>query len=238
MRIIASSTVFAAVLTFASTAAHAETIGWNEWADRYPGVAKYYTPEYSGLTLVEQEDRFTPHSGLIIPDDCQPPRISESVPGLEDMDPIIALGEKVWKLIDAGRPVVNFQAPVAHALPNATTCWTELENWRPPASQTWEVNYKNGFDMNVVRFRFKVVYSAGGKWESKGAYLANVTVLPAALDVAWGYTVNAQTMVGRALNLGTKENPVAGLQLLVSWNVKTVVKDSTMSESIFVRADR
>lgn len=216
-------------------------VGPSSGADEEQSMLEQY------LTISEPEIKITdepyPDFSLlgaeIIQDDCQPLGVrSEAVlPIEEEFDSIVAIGEKIWKLIEAGRPVVNYKAPVAHALPALALCWMDLENWRPPVSQRLEVIYKNAFNMDVVKLRFRVVYSPGGSYQGKGQYLANVTVLPETVEASWGYNVNAEAVVGRALNLGTRDNPIAGLQLMVTWNVKTVVKDSTSAESFFVRAD-
>lgn len=208
--------------------------------DEVEGSRKSYfhlsAPEVT--VLEEVSDAFDYLAAQAPTDDCLPPRLkSEDSPIEDQFNSIVAIGEKVWKLIESGRPVVNFKAPLAHALPWSAICWTELERWRPPSSQLMQVAYRNGFGQTVVKFRFRVIYSSGGSLNGVGSYLANVTVLPETIDVAWGYTVNAETVVGRAINLGTRDNPIAGLQLMVTWNVKTIVKDSTASESIFLRAD-
>ena len=224
--------VFRGPIVFAATVSnHDEAQLQNSW------LTEFLTPSSYEMHQVEDDAQLQPMAAEII-DDCRGTRLTDDdIPGGEGLNQIIAIGEKLWRLIEAGRPVVNYRAPVVHALPLANICWTDLESWRPPVSKVWEVNYKNGFGVNVVKFRFRVVYTPGGKYEENGAYLANVTVMPAALDVAWGYTMNAETIVGRAINLGTKKNPIAGLQLLITWNVKTIVKDSTQSETIFIRGD-
>lgn len=206
---------------------------------KFTFVGNFLTPISYEMHPVQDTDASFAAQITNITDDCRGPRLTdESITGVDDLNEIIAVGEKLWKLIEAGRPVVTFRAPVVHAVPLANICWTELESWRPPVSQMWEVNYKNAYGMNVVKFRFRVVYTAGGKYDGVGSYLANVTVMPASLEASWGYTVNAETIVGRAINLGTKTNPIAGLQLMVTWNVKTIVKDLTHSESIFIRGDK
>lgn len=50
----------------------------------------------------------------------------------------------------------------------------------------------------------------------------------------WGYTFNARVEVPGAVNLGTSASPVAGLELNLHWNVKTVVKESENSVHFFV----
>jgi hypothetical protein len=171
-------------------------------------------------------------------DDCRPSRLQGGLgDALDPLNAVIAVGEKVWKLIEAGRPVVSFKAPVVHALPFEKICWHQLQGWQPPQSAKWEVRYKNKLGMDVVRFTYRISYAAGGKLETKGRYLANVTVTPAELSVKWGFEFGAEAQVGRALNLGTSEDPLAGLQLMVNWNIKSRIAEELRSQSYFVSGD-
>lgn len=153
------------------------------------------------------------------------------------LDDIINVGQEVWKIIEANKPVVNVDMPVAHAMPKGIQCWTDLERWQTPKSFMYRIDYKNLFGYTVVSFHFRVSYVYGGSFNGAGQYLANVSVAPATLDVAWGYNVDAQTVIGQTVNLGTKENPEAGVSLNVQWRIKTVMKDSDNTESFFIRAN-
>jgi hypothetical protein len=64
-----------------------------------------------------------------------------------------------------------------------------------------------------------VIYSYGGKYLNRGAYLTNVSVHPADIHVAWGQSFNASVNVAQTLNVGTAEDPVAGMQVILEWNV-------------------
>lgn len=197
-------------------------------------LSNYYSVSSSSTEIIQEIQAASP----IIEDDCRAPALDPSgFPGLEDLDKIIAVGEKLWKIIEAGRPVVSFKAPVVHALPMSVTCWHQLERWQMPQSQLYETVYKNKLGMKVVTFRFRVSYAAGGQVNGVGAYLANVTVQPAELKVSWGFDFDAEVEVGRTLNTGTHANPVAGLQLLVRWRVKNVMNDMQSSENFFVQGD-
>jgi hypothetical protein len=103
--------------------------------------------------------------------------------------------------------------------------------------ETYEVAYKNLFGMEVVKFHFRLAYTYGGGRAGAGRYLANVSVLPAELNVLWGYTFNAEVQVMPAVNLGNVTSPVAGLEVNVVWQVKTVLKESDNSVHYFVRGD-
>jgi len=154
-----------------------------------------------------------------------------------DWDQILTIGEKVWEIVQAGKPVVHLVTPVAHALPRGMECWFDLERWRAPRTQTYEVIYKNGFGIEVVKFRFRLHYTYGGGKGERGQYLANVSVLPAELNVSWGYNFDAKVEVQPAINMGTSENPMAGLELNVHWTVKTVIKESINSFHFFVQGN-
>lgn len=156
---------------------------------------------------------------------------------LVNWDQIMAIGEKIWKVVEANKPSVTVKTPTVSALPRGLSCWADLEQWQAPRTQTYQVIYKNGFGMEAVKFRFRLHYTYGGGKGGRGKYLANVTVMPADLNVIWGYTFNAEVEVGKAVNLGTMESPVAGLELNMKWQVKTVVKEINSSYHYFVQGD-
>jgi hypothetical protein len=42
------------------------------------------------------------------------------------------------------------------------------------------------------------------------------------LDVAWGYTVDANVEVPMVTNVGKSNNPVAGMELIVRWKIDSL----------------
>lgn len=176
-----------------------------------------------------------------VENDCSglngPGMASELSPEIE-WDQIWRLGEKIWQIIEDGQPVVNMATPpLAHALPRGLTCWADLERWQPPRHTHFEVAYKNGFGMEVVRLRVRVQFTHGGGHDGRGRYLANVTMLPEDVHVIWGYRLDASVDVGQAINLGTSSDPLAGLELNLKWMVKTPVKESRSSVQFFIQGD-
>jgi hypothetical protein len=191
--------------------------------------------DIASVSIVKISDEIT--TAPAADDGCSSTAALPSLSDGLDLGQIINVGEQVWKIIEAGKPVVTVKTPVAFALPRGLKCWNELENWQPTHTQTYEAAYKNGFGMEVVKFRFRLQYTAGGGLQGKGHYLANVSVLPAELNVLWGYTFDADVQVAQPVNLGTLDNPTAGLELNVNWNLKTVVKESRNSLHYFVQGD-
>lgn len=153
------------------------------------------------------------------------------------LDKVINLGKKLWSVVELGRPVVNINVDSANALPQGVLCWNTLTGWRAPESKVYRVFYTNGFGSRVVDFSFRVIYTTGGTFNGQGQYITNATVVPANLEVSWGYTFNANTVVPSVFNSGTVERPVAGMQLNLNWSVDTVIKHSQQAETFYVGGD-
>lgn len=155
----------------------------------------------------------------------------------EVLTAIEKIGTRIWKLIEANRPVVSVESKVANALPRNVTCWMDLENWKVPKVYKYNVTYKNVFGAEVVNFTFRVIYTYGASYEGRGKYLSNVSVHPAELNVLWGYTFNSKVEVQRIVNIGTKQDPIAGMEMKLNWQISTPIKDSTNSKIFFITAN-
>jgi len=153
------------------------------------------------------------------------------------IDQIVNLGKKIWDLIKTGKPVVNVQVDVASGVPQGITDWRSLDGWQTPRSRLVRMSYKNGFDMDVVDFTYRMVYTYGGSFDGRGKYLSQVSVVPANLQVAWGYEFDAKTSVPNLVNVGTKADPMAGMEVLVQWKIQTVFKHEQNTHALFVRGD-
>jgi hypothetical protein len=153
------------------------------------------------------------------------------------VDRIINIGKKVWAIMEAGRPVVNVKTYTANALPAGLTCWSDLTGWSVPQSKVYQVTYENGFGMDVVTFDYRVGFTAGGSLNGQGKYLTNATINPPKINVSWGFNLDAQAEVPSVFNTGTKEAPVAGMQMLMKWQVKSVVSHVEQAENFYIGGD-
>lgn len=150
------------------------------------------------------------------------------------VDRIINIGKKLWAILDAGRPVVNVKTYTANALPQGLTCWSDLTGWNVPKSKVYKVVYENAYGADVVTFAYRVSFTAGGSLNGQGKYITNATIMPADIDVSWGFSLDAQAEVPSVFNTGTKESPVAGMQMLMKWQVKSVMSDLQQAETFYV----
>ncbi len=150
------------------------------------------------------------------------------------VDKIINIGKKIWAIVDAGRPVVNVKVDTANALPAGVRCWDELEGWQVPTSKLYEMSYINGFNSPVVTFNFRVSFISGGKYKGQGQYITLASVQPAKIDVGWGFRFDAVATVPMVFNQGTKADPLAGMQLAMNWQIRTVIQEIQQAENFFV----
>ena len=150
----------------------------------------------------------------------------------------IALGKKVWEIVVANRPVVTMgNTPHITVLPNDKAAWSQMSGWRGPVAKSFSVVAKNLYGIEVVQQTYTVAYNYGGNLNGKGAYLANATIIPANISVAWGYTLNSNVDVGQILNMGTVDSPVPGVDMSVKWKITTILSEKDTVESFFVQGD-
>jgi hypothetical protein len=140
------------------------------------------------------------------------------------VDKVINIGTKIWNVVEKGRPVANYSGVKANALPQNTLRWDQLTNWQTPRSKVISVTYKNLFGMEVVRFSYRVVLLYGGSVGGVGRYIGYASVEPIEITTAYMYTFNAKANVEAVFNMGSTQDPLAGMILNINWTVETVLK--------------
>lgn len=153
------------------------------------------------------------------------------------IDHIIAIGEKIWKIIERNKPVVTQTYQTASLLPEGVKNWTQLSGWKVPETRVYKTVYKNGYGMEVAEFNYRVAFTPGGTVNGKGQYLARVEIEPAVLNVAWGYKFNASGEILSVTNAGTSKEPIAAMELRMNWSVDTVIRHMQESTRFYVRGD-
>jgi hypothetical protein len=94
---------------------------------------------------------------------------------------------------------------------------------------------KNGFGSEVVKFTYKVIFLYDGNVGGKGKYIGYASIEPAEIKVGWGgYNFNAQASVPQVFNMGTSEDPVAGMQIQVKYSVDTIMKHQEFTDTYMI----
>jgi hypothetical protein len=150
---------------------------------------------------------------------------------------IVNTGKLIWSIIEANKAVVNVSTDVANAIPQASATWDSLGGWSAPQTKLFHITYQNGFGSNVIDFTYRVIYLYGGNVDGKGQFLNGVSIVPADLSVAWGYTFTAKANVPSVTNAGTSADPMAAMQLQMQWSVSTVISNNERTENYYIRGD-
>lgn len=154
---------------------------------------------------------------------------------------IIALGEKIYKIIEEGRPVLQTSYAPISVFPKDTegnpVDMFATTNWSRPSTRTYSVAYKNGFNMSVVSFKFTLIFSYGGQYQGAGKYITAAQIIPSDVQVAWGYNVSANMTLDGIFNHGSIENPVAGANLRLNYKINTVVKAEERNIVFYIGGD-
>lgn len=223
------SFITAALIVLSTTANANQNIDMN----KYYQIDQVLVTEVTGLLPSDFDMNFSA-------DDCAavtPMAVNPFESTAIWIDQVVNLGQKIYKIVEEGKPVFAMNVQSSSAIPKGLTCWTQLSGWNTPQTQVFRVTYKNVYGMSVVDFTYRVGFVAGGSYQGKGKYVAQAQITPAAVDVLWGFNLNAVVEVPQVYNQGTPENPVAGIQLTLKWTVDTVLQHQERSEVFFVNGN-
>ncbi len=172
-----------------------------------------------------------------------PTEVTPPDPGVGDvipiLDSIVNLGEKIWKIINDNKPVVNVKVQYASALPEGIKSWAQMGGWQRPKGTIYELTAKNAYGMQVIKLRYQVLRTTGGSYKGAGKYLTAVTVEPLLIEAAWGYhfSLDANVPDSSIVNVGTTESPVAAMTPQLGWVISTAIKESQGKSIYYLQGD-
>ncbi len=154
------------------------------------------------------------------------------------VDSVINIGKKIWAVVEAGEPVYSATYNRANALPESMNHWSQMSDWNPtPKSKIFRFSVVNLYGMTPVDFSYRITYVYGGKFNGTGSYLNDVGVETYNLSVLPMYSFDASAEVSSTSNIGTVENPNAGMRLRVKMVVKTILKHGEFTHEFFIRGN-
>lgn len=150
---------------------------------------------------------------------------------------LVALGEDIYNLVQKGKPSnTTSYAPIS-VIPKVGGKHVDIfetENWTIPRKNTYEITYKNLYGMEVVKFRYSVIFSYGGTYQGKGAYITAAQIVPESIKTSYGFTFSAHMKLNGIQNHGTKESPVAGAIMAMQYTVETFLQASLETDSYHI----
>lgn len=207
--------------------------------------------ERKHLTITEMTVREIPSTPYIINSDYYNElNAPSSTPAIEQANPIdqagkvikvardlVALGEDIYRLVVKGKPSnTTVYAPIS-VIPkvnNEAVDLLETENWSMPVKRSYAASWKNAYGVEVVYFRYSVLFSYNGSYDGRGKYLTSVQVIPEQVTTLWGYDFTATMKLGGIQNNGTRLNPIAGATVLIEYTVSTILKAENKVDTFFV----
>ncbi len=150
---------------------------------------------------------------------------------------IVSIGENIWKIVEAGKPSAHIVSNSVSALPKENPNWSQMTDWQGPLIKSYHMEAVNKMGVKVVSMDYKIMAYYGGKFQGKGQYLANLTMITDNVSVAWGYDLQATAELMDLVNTTDEENPVPGCTLQMKWRTDTLLQHREGTHSIFVKGD-
>jgi hypothetical protein len=157
------------------------------------------------------------------------------------VDGLIAVGKKLWPIVEAGKPSIDATFYGVSVIPpgNAQDQWNfdQIFSWSQPKSVHYQVIYKNLFGITVANFIYSLQFQHSGQTLQGGQYITALKVVPQMIGVSWGFSFNASSELASITNHGTPEKPLAGADLEISYRLRSVVKEIRSKHSLHLTGD-
>ncbi len=151
---------------------------------------------------------------------------------------LIALGKEIYTIVEAGKPVVNINSEPIEILPRdeqgGVISAMDLSGWKIPKVKKFRVTTKNYLGMKPASFDFMLIFSYAGTNRGKGAYITGAQIKTTAVNVKWGYNLDANFKVQTIMNQGSWDNPVAGAVLMIDYKISTVLQEQQNNKTFYV----
>jgi hypothetical protein len=150
---------------------------------------------------------------------------------------IVALGERIYNLVDKGRPTNKLDYSPISILPKVNGVVADIldtEGWRAPVKRSYRIAWKNLYGMEVVIFKYSVIYSYGGTYNGRGAYLTATQIIPDYSSVSFGFDFSASMKLVGLQNHGTKSSPIAGAVIQLEYSISNMLKADTYSDTFHI----
>lgn len=143
-------------------------------------------------------------------------------------DKIIALGEKIYKLVDKGRPNSEFNYAPISVIPSndkgsPADVLMDMSQGSMPTMEDFKIVAKNRFDKVITEFEFTLMFFHSLKYNGKGNFITAAQIIPKSVNVSWGFDFNATMRLNGIVNHGTSMNPMAGAILVLEYELKNAL---------------
>ncbi|PIP82478.1 MAG: hypothetical protein CO113_01300 [Elusimicrobia bacterium CG_4_9_14_3_um_filter_62_55] len=111
-----------------------------------------------------------------------------------------------------------------------------MSGWKDPKITEQRFHVKNAYGIWVADVGYKIIHQYGAGVDGKGKYL-KVMFVPSEVRMLWGWDLDLTARVDAVSNLGTKENPLAGMVVTVQGRVRSPAVDYQTSGTYILKGD-
>lgn len=178
-------------------------------------------------------------------DDRELARAFETAPRLTGVDiisGITAIGAiantayAAWTIIKGNQASVSANTTYANAVPKGVDPF-EMEGFSEMQFKSYRLYGKNVLGSTVYDVTYTLAHRYGGTYDGKGNYLENVTIIPRTIKATFGYSVDMDVKKAKAINRGTKADPLAELTLDLVVKVSTFLHSELVTKSFEFHGD-
>jgi hypothetical protein len=150
--------------------------------------------------------------------------------GADAVGAIVNALDKAWQIVKDGAPQSSAKRSACQAVPD-NVAFTDLYGWQQRATE-WQYKATNKLGIDTVVLDFKLSYRYGGQTDAfPGVFLTDYGVYADA-EVLWGYSVDVDANARNPHNSGGRDSAVGAIELLLSVQTKTVLKNATTNWQI------
>jgi hypothetical protein len=155
-----------------------------------------------------------------------------------DIGQIISIGEKVWDFVVNNKPTADYKTLKANVIPAGLDSWTQLRWQRNKVTaKVYRVEFKNILGQSAGGFDYRISFIYGGTYQGKGKFIGQIAVAPTNIKLKTDRSLTFRAELLDALNFGTEDEPVAGVQLLITWSTPTTTRYEMKSVEYFLYGD-
>lgn len=219
--------------------AHAGTVEWTDSTEPLQVSISEIT-QNSDSAEIETDDlveagrsaSYTFQSNASAPSAADTPSLQQTGP--VQISDIIALGEKIWNFILENKPSATFKVVKTSVVPNGVSSWTQLSGWSKPVSKLYHVQFTDIFGGIAGGFDYRITFLYGGNYKGKGKYIGQLYFVPSNVKLHTDRTLNVTAEMSDPLNFGTEEDPIAAVDLRISWTSPTTTRFVMSSAEYFL----
>lgn len=221
------------------------TTGLNSWAadEMYENDQSFYTigsvtvSEISHDVILDHAVQKTVSEAYFDQATPGPNRIETAGKVISVARDLVALGEDIYRLVSKGKPNVTTSYDPISVIPKVDGHPVDLmdtESWSMPQKRTYQLALKNLYGIEVISFRYSVMYSYNGSYDGKGKYITAAQIQPDYVNVLWGFDFSATMKLSGIQNQGTRQAPVAAATLRIEYTASNVLNSRTIGDTFFI----